>query len=626
MIRTSIRSIITQIDRALYILFSRHVDRTRHNGDRDQYRGTALSVGFDTYVARIYGLSWIGFLVGTVGIYLVVTTLSLGSPAAAVEGILNTVLAEFGTKLQFSDRSTIVGISIGAGTIFKRGLVTFGMTYLGWRTRTRRTAIERSLPGAVRYLRALADGSERHQVMFRKVATQEAYGETSVAFGRVVETATLTGSLDTALRTVARETPSRELLSPFLLKFREHASQGPDSLKEFLRMESRMLSHQRSRARQRAGDYLKLIAEIFIMLLVVPALLVVVTTIGSVLFSGMAQTTWLSSRFTLRSVIMYGSSAFVLAVGGSAALLVAKLRPTNYGRRYQRPTGRETLTTATINPASAAFVFAFPAVVVGWLLWTSGQSIANVFLFGYAAYGFPVGAVAVKREQIDDVKDREIRDFIHAVSGHVRLGTPFGTAVETVASEIDFGPLGDDIDALAFRLGLTTGTTGTDARRQALDRFVDRVGTPLAEQTVGLVTGTLDVGSDTEMAFEMLQAEVGALYHQRQQLRSAMFVYVAIGWTTALVVVGLFVAIGIFVLDDPTKLSDIATAPGLESGSEPVFEFESVIWQLYLVGQSTMVACGWFAGVAARGRYEALLHSSALVSICFLLFAGLGLI
>jgi hypothetical protein len=39
-----------------------------------------------------------------------------------------------------------------------------------------------------------------------------------------------------------------------------------------------------------------------------------------------------------------------------------------------------------------------------------------------------------------------------------------------------------------------------------------------------------------------------------------------------------------------------------------------------------MLACGWFAGMASRGRYEALLHSAGLVGLGYVVFAGAGLI
>jgi len=96
--------------------------------------------------------------------------------------------------------------------------------------------------------------------------------------------------------------------------------------------------------------------------------------------------------------------------------------------------------------------------------------------------------------------------------------------------------LDSDVADLAANLRLTTPHAGIDTnlRTAALDRFVTRVGTPLAEQTVGLVTGALDAGSDTGVVFETLQAEIGRLYHDKQTLRSGMMVYVAVGWTTAL--------------------------------------------------------------------------------------------
>jgi hypothetical protein len=39
-----------------------------------------------------------------------------------------------------------------------------------------------------------------------------------------------------------------------------------------------------------------------------------------------------------------------------------------------------------------------------------------------------------------------------------------------------------------------------------------------------------------------------------------------------------------------------------------------------------MLACGWFAGAASRGRYDALLHSGLLVSFAYVVFAGAGML
>jgi hypothetical protein len=195
-----------------------------------------------------------------------------------------------------------------------------------------------------------------------------------------------------------------------------------------------------------------------------------------------------------------------------------------------------------------------------------------------------------------------------------------------VADEVDHGALQSDVETLAFTLGLTTGVDGatTDARAAALDQFVEDVGTPLAEQTMGLVVGALDAGSNTEQVFETLQSEISKLYHERKELRAALAVYVVVGWTTGLLVLGIVVAVNTYVLDDFAQLATVTQGTrGLALDPDAVRPGRSR-HRFYLVTQATMLACGWFAGVASRGRYEALLHSSALVGLTYVVFAGTG--
>jgi len=209
----------------------------------------------------------------------------------------------------------------------------------------------------------------------------------------------------------------------------------------------------------------------------------------------------------------------------------------------------------------------------------------------------------------------------------VALGRPFPDAVQRVADDVQLGALADDVEALAFTLSLSDSpTTAADNRRAAaLNQFVDRVGTPMAEQTIGLVVGALDAGSDAEDVFEILQKEVGQLYFQRKKLRSALLVYVAVGWTTALLVVGITVAVNVYVLSEFAQLSTVASTqsvafdPGVIKPARERYRF-------YAVTQATMLACGWFAGTASRGVYEALLHSGGLVLVAYVVFAGVGLV
>lgn len=607
------RSALSVFDRALYALFARHADSGRHAADRDAYRGTDVSVPFGVYLARLYAVSW--FVVAAVLLILLPVTIAVANSntgTVPLTGVISPTV------------SGVVGAGIVA-VVCKWLTVRLGGRYLAWRARARRSNIEQTLPGAVRYLRVLSTGSDSLRGMLSKVAdNREAYGQTAVAFRKALNKAALTGSLSAGLRIVARDTPSRDALAPFLLKFREHAQQGEEELTSYLRMESRMLSHQQARARQRRQDFLELLAELFIVLLVLPALLAIVVAVLSVLSTGLTQefATPLGT-VTAHAVLVYGSAAFVVVVGLVTAGIVDSLRPPGQRRTYRRPAGLfATLASAPTNPASALPLCGLAAAGVAVLLWTTGVRLLDVLLLSYVVCAIPVGTVAVRRARIDDAKDREIKDFIHAISGHVSLGRPFSEAVELVARDVDLGALNEDVNDLAFNAGVTT--RDGDLRADALDRFVERVGTPLAEQTIGLVTGALDAGGDTEDIFETLQTEVGRLHLEKQQLRSAMSVYVAVGWTTGLLVVGIMVAVNTYVLDGFTQLAAISDADTGIALNPDAVEPEILQDRFYAVAQATMLACGWFAGMASRGPYEALLHSGALVGIAYLIFVGVG--
>ena len=581
--------VVAVFDRALYALFSRHADSAAHDRDRHNYRAANLGVGFEVYLARVYGLSWAGACLAFVVGAALVGVLPRGVVDAAV-GFLHDGIPVVEKATLPSVPLAVVALLAGGlfAVLAKWATVRLGGLYLGWHARARRADIE----------------------------------------------ATLTGSLDAGLELVARDTPSRDLLAPFLLKYREHANQGADALVEYLDMEGHLLSHRQSRTHDRVSGYLELLAELFVVLLVFPALTVLIITVMSVLAPGLSRTvTTPVGAVTTRQVLVYSCALFVLGVGAGAAGAVGSLRPTQHAiPTYTTPGDLGGIArSATTNPASAAVICVPLGVAVALVLWLLGYAPANVVLLGYVAVGLPVGAIAVRRARLDDAKDREIRDFVHAVSGHVALGRPFSGAVDAVAREVDHGALQEDVEALAFTLSLTTdaGADG-DARAAALDRFVEDVGTPMAEQTIGLVVGALDAGSDAEKVFETLQTEIGRLYHERKELRSSLLVYVAVGWTTGLLVLGIMVAVNLYVLDGFAELAAVSAetneaASGLALNPDAV-DPERDRWRFYLVTQATMLACGWFAGMASRGRYEALLHSAGLVALGYVVFAGVGLI
>ena len=592
------------VDRALYALFARHADGSRHAGDRARYRGLVAGVSFDVFLARVYGLSWVVACAVAVGCLPVITAVTPPGPSSV--------------PLPDGWPAVVAVVAAAAGS--KRLTVVAAGGYLRARATARRTRIRRSLPGVARYLDALSSGSDSPRAMLRRVAESDAYGETGRSIRRALNTAELTGSLRRGLARVARDTPSREALSPFLLKFREHATQGGDALSNYLRLESRVLGRRRERASERNADLMELLAELFVVTLVLPALLVVVLTVVSVLAPSLSEPVATPvGPVTRRRLVTVGAAGFVVAVGVAAAAAVERLRPTDSRVAHGLPDRpRTVLVTATTNPASAAAVWIVPSLGVAGLAWSVGLAPLNTALSWYVAFSVPVGLVGLRRARLDDAKDREIKDFVHAVSGHVGLGRPLPEAVERVARDVELGPLAPDVDDLAFNL-VHGGRRETDLRTAALDRFVDRVGTPLAARSVGLVTGALDAGSDSEAVFETLQTEVSRLYHEKRALRSSMLVYVVVGWTTALLVVGIVLAITTQVLDSFTQLSAASDAGSVTLDPNAV-DPARARRRFYLVTQATVLASGWFAGAADRGPFAALLHSGLLVGIAAVAF------
>ncbi|ELZ91930.1 type II secretion system, transmembrane protein TadC [Haloferax mucosum ATCC BAA-1512] len=621
---------LSVLDRALYALFARHVDAARHDRDRRRYRGTDMRISFDLYLARAYGLAWASGLFAALPTALVVFAVPDGTVDAVLDVLRAAIPLFEHVPIPVLPRFPIAAaFALGAAVVTRRVVLAVTGRYLGWRATARRENIERTLPGAVRYLHVLSSGSDGPREMLRRVAETDAYGETATAFRGVLNTASLTGNVNEGLRRVARDTPSEGMLSPFLLKFREHAGQGDDALRNYLRMESRMLGHRQDRARERAEGFLELLAELFIVLLVLPSLLVIVLTVMSVIAPGLsAPVATPLGQTTTRGIVVYASAAFIVGVGLGASLLISGLRPPDQSVEYDRPPRAfDTLTTTLTNPASAGVVFVTPALFVAGLATLVGADAVGISLAGYVAYAAPVGLVGIRRARIDDAKDRELKDFVHAVSGHVSLGRPFAEAVENVGQDVDLGPLDGDVADLALNLRFTAPSSGTDVnlRTAALERFVERVGTPMAEQTIGLVVGALDGGSDTGTVFDTLQTEIGRLYHEKRALRSGLLVYVAVGWTTALLVIGITVAVNVHVFDGFAQLSSLSTGGEFAINAGAV-DLERDRYRMYVVTQATMLASGWFAGTASRGRYEAFLHSAALVVACYLVYAGVGLI
>lgn len=612
-----IRTVRSTLDLLVTLAFSRHVDAPRHAASRHLYRAAGDTGSFAVFLGRLYAVSWVIAVVAASATFL----LAKSEPAVLRPIVSALTAVPGGTTL--GAHLVPIGVVVG-GVVTKHATVRLGERYLATRVRRRRERLERTLPRAARFMHVLATDQVDERTLLESVADREhVFGETARTLKRVVGTATVTGSVDTALRLVARDSPSRRTLAPFLLTFRARAREGPDALSTFLRRESRMLARRDAMRSGAAKRHLGLVVQVFLAILIVPALLVAVVAIGAGIGDlGAVRPVEFASAIHARSLATPFGAGIVLLLGVVTTTFVYTVRPGELRwSRYRRSDDRRTvIATATTNPTNALYLLAPipPFVTVGAV--AVGIDPVTATVLGIATVGVPVGLVDWRRARLDAAKDRYLPEFIHEVGHQVHLGRSFTEAVEHVAHDARLGPLDGDVADLAFDLRVAAGDR--PVRGAALDRFVERVGTPLADRTVGMIAGALDAGSQAALAHEALQSEAGRLYHEEQAVRDRLPVVVAVGWIASMLVVALVIAIDVAALGSTVtvngaRASETIVIPGLGTAALPPF---------YLLTQAIMLTSGWFTGVAGRGAYEGLLHSSALGVMAALSFAAVGLI
>lgn len=608
---------MARLDRLFLLAFGRHADAPRHAGMRRRYRSVGWGRSFDVALARLYALSWVAFAVG-VGVGTeVAAALPPTVTRIAVEGLASLPFV----SVDFVDRALGPLLALTLGGLTKRGTLRAADALLDERASRRRDRIERTLPRSVRYMHVVASGTTELRALLEHVASRErAFGETARAFRRVLTVATLTGTVDGAIRIVARDTPARRSLAPFLLTMRARAREGPESLARFLHLESRTLARHDAARTGTVKRYLGSVVRLFVIVLIVPVVAVIV---GAVL-TGLGESSRLPvveiARWVRSQVLLSPVSAFVvLGLGTVATGLVYVLRPPEYRwSRYRSSNALgDLLATAHRNPANALVVAVPLGLAVGGWLWFDGTPLPTAGTLAYVSVTLPVGIVEFRRARLDAAKDRYLPAFLHEIAHQVHLGRSFAEAVDHVAAGERLGPLNPDVADLA--VDLRVARNDRPVRAAALDRFVERVGTPLAERTVGMIAGALDAGSNTAAAFEALQSEGGRLYHEERAIRDEMPVVLAVGWVASLLVVGIVVTINVAALG-----TTVPGAPGVVAGGGSIRPAGPPV--AYFVTQATVLASGWFAGVAGRGIYEGMLHSGALVLLTFLAFAGTGLV
>ncbi|MFB6110358.1 MAG: hypothetical protein ABEJ60_05730 [Halodesulfurarchaeum sp.] len=608
-----IKRLLASLDPIAYRLFGRHTRNDRHDRERTLYAALAFEPGFETYLIGQYAVSWLVAALAGVGV-------AIGAARITASTELRWPVGPgFAADIRLI---YVLGAGLLAGGCAKyvfRWLVRVGMNSL---VRRRRTEIEHTLPGAVRFLQVTATGTTDPRRLLAGVADRKSiHGATAESFRSILRRQALTGSVESAIRREARDTPGRDSLAPFLRTFLERHRDGERSLREFLAAESRLLAVEDEQRHRREGGYLRAVVGLFVVLLVGP-LVVGLGVLGAAIVLP-AEASPIPRPLTPRldGILTGLGSGSILLLGGGAALLAYLLRPS--GHRWALPEPAQSpaavLRTSPINPTNALLLL-LPPVLIGavWGIFR-GIPMKTAILAGYVALAIPTGLIDVRRARRRSRLDRALPAFVHALAERLESGMPFRRAVSRISMEERFGPLDGPIRKLAVDVRLNHGPEGGRAR--ALERFVGRIGTPFAGRTVGLAVGAIEAGADARTAVAHLQTETGRLRHADRARRARFPVVILVGWTVGLLIVAIVVAVNLMVLDTATPSGPVAgiTVGALDgpTSRRPLF---------YVLTQATMLASGWFAGLSGRGVYEALLHSGVLLAVAWLGFRLAGLV
>ena len=610
-----IGSLLAIFDAIAFRLFGRHCRSDSHETARNRYRALPSDIPFETYLIRLYALTWVIALPVAIGAALGIASLlkRYGTSGPGTLGVLGRTWPRIFLAL-------LGGILVGIVVKYLlRRVATAGLGYL---TARRRNRVEQTLPGVVRYLHVAATGSTDPQKLFERIALRpEIHGATAERFAAICKHQSLTGSMETAIRCGARDTPARDTLAPFLLSFLERYREGDTALEEFLAEESRLQAVEDERRHQRDSATLRTVVGLFVLLLAGPLIAGVVLAGATIALPGFELGPSLPALPTIDGIVTGIAGLAILLLGGGASLLAVLLRPR--GHRWAAPmpsqSPRKVLASSLSDPKSAAVVFGpLGLCALAWGL-LSGIDLETTLVAGYAILAIPVGLVDLRRARRRSRLDRSLPAFVHDLSEQLDSGRPLREAVTDVAQRETYGPLDEPVRKLAADLQLIHGPEG--GRKRALERFVGRIGTPFAGRTVGLAIGAIEAGADAKSAITHLQTETGRLDHADRARRTRFSVLLLVGWTVAMLIFAIVIAVNLMVLDvaapsGPVAGVTVETAGG-PTRERPLF---------YVLTQATMLASGWFAGLTGRGVYEALLHSGILLGLTWAGFAAVGLL
>lgn len=232
--------------------------------------------------------------------------------------------------------------------------------------------------------------------------------------------------------------------------------------------------------------------------------------------------------------------------------------------------------------------------------------LALAVLAGLGPYGFWLAARATRLRRLEE----RFPDFLRDVGSSHQGGLTLSNAI-AVAARGDYGALTPEIRKMADQLALNV------ALDEVLQRFADRVRTPLVRRAVALVLEATRSGGNTVQVIQAAARDVREIKTLEGDRRATMTLYTAVIYLTFLIFLG--VAAVLYHTFLP-QFARAAAASGADTGpGRP--EFRAFYFLAALVQG---VGNGLVAGALETGRWiHGLRHSFSMAVLAFVTFVFL---
>ena len=241
-------------------------------------------------------------------------------------------------------------------------------------------------------------------------------------------------------------------------------------------------------------------------------------------------------------------------------------------------------------------------------------SAIDYVVFGLFALMFPYGLYGYRRDQIRARVEDKFPDFLRDLAEYWKGGLSMTLAVRTLANS-EYGALNPEIKKMSDQLswGIAFG--------DVLEMFADRVGTPLVQRAVSLVTEANKAGgkiSDILVTAANDSREIQFLKGERAR---AIGSYIAVIWVSFIVFIGV-----IIVLSNVFIPAIASSNSGGESETIGNMQINAVDPLFFLVVffygvNAQAMGNGAMAGIMATGRLSTgMKHAGMMMIICLILF------